>query len=472
VLDDGHRVPVDSTMPGPEIHAASIATALAGFPLRAVSARTAQRETLGAGLLLALALIVVALAGRAVRIARGGGGVLLDAPGLVAVAALGALAAGTWLLVAQLEFNAGTVVELLPVLAALAGSTAAALTASVVVSRRTRRDVRARFADREEGIVTRVMASTERSRAVTASDIIAGYVIDRPIAGGGMGEVYSAVQSRLGRRVALKLIRSEHARDRAYRRRFVDEAHRASGFSHPNVITVIDVGDDDGVLFIAMQLVVGSNLSESLSNVGFLDAAYAVRLVHRIACALDAAHAEGIFHRDVKPANILIPDRSPEHPLLTDFGVARTAAESGRPAGVEGTLAYLAPERLDGRESGRAADVYALAAVLFECLTGEVPFPRDTRREIAEAHRSAARPAVSRIRPELGTRIDAVVATGLAIDPHARYRTATAFTHAAAEALGAEVTDDERDAGQPRAERRRATEQPTAGDDVEPTELG
>jgi CHASE2 domain-containing sensor protein len=470
VFQDRHRIPVDSTMPGPEIHAAAISTVLAGFPLRSVTEAVAQRTAFAAGFAVPLLLLGVALVTRRLRIVRGGGGVLLDAPGPLAAATVGAAAFAGWCVAAQLAFDRGTVVELLPGLTAITASTAAAAAVAAIVTTRERQNVRQRFAASEPGIVQQVLASPGRRRAVAASDVVAGYTIEGWIAGGGMGEVYRAIQARLGREVALKLIRNEHALDRDYRRRFVDEAHRAAGISHPNVIPVIDAGEAEGVLFIAMALIEGTDLADSLKNVHHLDAAYAVRLIHRVACAVDAAHARDVFHRDLKPANILIPDRSPQHPFLTDFGVAKGSDEAGTPGGVEGTIAYLAPERLEGRESGRAADVYALAAVLYECLAGTAPFPRATREEIGEAHRSADRPAVTAVRTELPAAIDTVIATAMAIDPGARHPSATAFTRAAAEALGVELTDDEPAAAVSRGHEPRAIGAPLA-DDVAPTEL-
>jgi CHASE2 domain-containing sensor protein len=442
VVDDGHRVPVDSTMPGPEIHAAATSTALAGFPLRLVSARTARLETVGAGFAVVLLALLTALAARAIRTRRGGGGVLVGVPGPAALAAVGAGACAAWLVVAQAAFERGVVVELVPALVGVLASTLAAGVAASVATARVRRRVRERFAARDAGIVGRVLASSGRRRAVTASDVVAGYTIQARIGGGGMGEVYRAAQTRLGRDVALKLIRAEHARDGEYRRRFVDEAHRAAAITHPNVVAVVDAGEADGLLFIAMALIEGSSLAESLASAGWLDAPYAVRVIHRVACALDAAHAQSLVHRDVKPGNILIGDRSPEHPLLTDFGVAGDLGDEPQRKRVRGTIAYLAPECFDGRASGRAADVYALAAVLYECLTGRQPFSGATRAEVVAAHRAAARPAVTAVRDDLPAAIDAVLATAMAVDPAERHQTATAFTRAAAAALGVQISDD------------------------------
>lgn len=469
VEHDGHHVPVDSTMPGPEVQAAEIATVLAGFPLRSVSRATASGTAFGAGFVVPLLVLGVAVAAARFRRTRRGG-VPIEAPNTLLVVALGSAVGVAWLVVAQVMFDRGTVTEVVPVLAAVGVSTGVAILVASAAVARERRRIRTRFADGEPGIVRRVLASTSRRGAVTASDVIAGYTIDGRIGGGGMGDVYRATQTRLDRSVALKLIRSRYALDRGYRRRFVDEAYRAAGISHPNVIPVIDAGEEDGLLYIAMQLVDGSDLGESLSNVGGIEASYAVRLVHRIACALDRAHEENVVHSDVKPANILIPDRSPEHPFLTDFGVARAVAEEAARAGVEGSFEYLAPERLEGR-CGRESDIYALAAMLYECLTGTVPFPRASRDELVAAHRSAPRPRVSDLRPDLGESLDEIIAIGMAIDPDERYGSATALTRAAATALRIALVDDA-EIGDPGGDRPGSSRaDPPPGDDIGPTEI-
>jgi serine/threonine-protein kinase len=459
IFGDGHRVPVDSTMPGPEIHAAAIATALAGFPLRSASALVARRIAFGAGFLVPLMLLGIAAVSRPIRGARGGGGIPLDAPGPIVVTATGAVACAAWLVLAQVEFDRGTVVELLPALIAVAVSTGATGVVASAVTRRARRRLRTRFAARDKFVVRQVLASTGRRRAVTARDVIGGYLIEEPIGSGGMGEVYRAVQIRLERRVALKLILADHALDRRYRRQFVAEAHRTAAITHPNVIAVIDAGEADGVLFIAMPFIEGSDLAQSLRNVHQLEVTYVVRVIHRVGCALDAAHAIGLVHGDVKPENILIPDRSPEHPLLVDFGVARTADEIGTRAKSGGTIAYMAPERLSGLTSGRPADVYALAAVLLGCLIGERA-AREARASFADHRRS-----MPDARRGLPSAIGAVIATAMAADPGVRHPTATAFTRAAAAALGVTVTDDEPVPQPP------ARPAPSAQAEIDPTEI-
>ena len=417
VLNDTHRVPVDSTMPGSEIHAAAMASALAGFPLREVSAAAARRTTLLLGFAVPLLLLAGALVAHAVRTARKAGGVLLEVPGTPAVLATGGLAICTWLVVAQVAFNDGTVVELVPGLVAVVVSTAAAEAAAQRMSARARRDVRTRFAARDATIMREVLASRGRRRAMTASDVIAGYVIQDDGVLGGMGAVYRANQVRLDRDVAIKVILPRYATQRAYRKRFVDEAYRAASLSHPNIVPVIDAGEADHILYIVMQRIDGHSLQSWLGSDRRLEPQAAVQMLHRVACALDHANATaGLVHRDVKPSNILIPRTSPRHPFLTDFGVAGTSDDAGR----GGTPEYRPPEQ----DSGRPGDIYALAVVLFQCLTQELPDP------------------AAPIDVRLGSAVNAVIARGLAADPGARYPSASALTGAAAEALGADVTSD------------------------------
>jgi CHASE2 domain-containing sensor protein len=439
VLGDQHQVPTDGTMPGPEVQAAAIATALDGFPLHRVGPATARRLALAGGFLVPLLLVITATLSRAWRIRRGGG-VLIDAPSPWTASAFGAIAVAVWLIAAQLAFNAGTVVEVVAPLLAIVASVGLCVVALAVASSRARRRVRRQFAASDPAIVSQVLSRTQRRRAVTARDVIAGYTVEGPLGPGGMGQVWRATDARLGRSVALKLIKPERARDARARQRFVDEAHRASSVTHPNVVPVLDAGEDSTVLFLVMQLIDGDNLEHLLRN-GHLEAPHAVRLLHRIACALDAVHQCGMFHHDVKPANILISYRSPEHPFLSDFGIAALAGGSP-PGGGRGTPEYLAPERSAGRDSGVSADIYALAATMYQCLTGVVPF-EGNGDALAAAHRNAARPRVTDVRPELPDAIDAVVATGLAVDPGRRYATATDLTLAAADALATAVVDDE-----------------------------
>lgn len=341
------------------------------------------------------------------------------------MASTGAAVALGWLVLAQVAFDRGTVMEVTPGLVAIVASTVAAWGASERVHRRRRARLRERFAARDAGVVQQVLGTRRAGRgALAADDVIAGYTLLGRAGEGGMGVVYCARQARLDRVVALKLIAAEYAHERAYRERFVGEARAAARVSHPHVVPVFDAGDDGGLLYIALQYVDGIDLDGALRRLGPLDACYAARLMHQVGGALDAAHALGIVHRDVKPANVIISAADPEHAYLTDFGLARAAGDPVE-RGMAGTADYLAPEQAGGGAVDRRADVYALAAVVYHCLTGAPPFESGDRATVLEAHRSALRPAPSRRRGDLPASLDTVVARGMAIDPNDRYASAT-----------------------------------------------
>jgi serine/threonine protein kinase len=238
--------------------------------------------------------------------------------------------------------------------------------------------------------------------------------------------------------VALKLIAAERTRDPVFRARFEQESRLAAAIEHPHVIPVYEAGEDDGLLFIAMRLVDGPDLAAVLAAEGALEPRRAGHLTAQLGAALDAAHAHGLVHRDVKPANALLTRDDPEHLYLTDFGVAKTIGAG--PAvtaagGWVGTLDYLAPEQIRGEEVGPAVDVYALAGVLHHCLTGEVPFPRSDDAARLWAHMNAPPPSPSSLRPGIPVEVDAVIARGMAKDPAERYESAAALAAAALAAL-------------------------------------
>ncbi len=203
-----------------------------------------------------------------------------------------------------------------------------------------------------------------------------------------MGVVFRASEPGLGRRVALKLILPERARDERFRRLFAEESRRAAALEHPNVIPIYRSGEEDGVLYIAMRFVDGPNLGQLVARRGRLPVGAAVRIVSQIADALDAAHAAGLVHRDVKPANILLADAAgEEHAYLTDFGLAVPITDGmARRGRYAGTLSYISPEQIRGGALDGRADVYALGGVLFHALTGRVPFPVSGREAKLVAH--------------------------------------------------------------------------------------
>jgi streptogramin lyase len=264
-----------------------------------------------------------------------------------------------------------------------------------------------------------------------------GYRMEEVIGRGGMGVVYRAHDLRLKRTVALKLIAPELAFDERFRERFARETELAMALEHPNVVPIYDAGEVDGHLYLAMRLVEGTDLKAVLASDGPLEPARALTICEQVAKALDAAHAKGLVHRDVKPSNVLL-DAS-EHVYLADFGLTRRLEEQGALAGDGrsiGTPAYLAPEQIEGRPVDGRSDVYALGCLLFECLTGSVPFRRASRLAAAWAHLEEEPPSASEPKPELPAASDPIIQRALAKEPDERYPTCAALIVAAEQALG------------------------------------
>jgi serine/threonine protein kinase len=265
----------------------------------------------------------------------------------------------------------------------------------------------------------------------------AGYRIDGLLAKGGMGAVYRASAPDTGRRVALKVIGSAMAEDAAFRRRFEREVRLAAQLDHPHVVPLLDSGETDGALFMVSQLIPGLNLQEVLTLDGPFPPGGAARVAGQIGSALDAAHALGLLHRDVKPQNVLL-DGSVEDgtAYLTDFGLSKhVASTSGltRAGTWVGTIDYAAPEQLQALDCDHRVDVYALGCLLYEMLTGEIPFPKARNVQKMIAHVTEPPPAVSLHRP--GTEaFDAVVARAMAKVPAERYASAGELAAAAAAA--------------------------------------
>ena len=276
-------------------------------------------------------------------------------------------------------------------------------------------------------------------------DVVAGFQLERPLGRGGMGVVYRARDKRLGRWVALKLIAPEIACDETFRARFERECRLAATVDHPNVIPIYEAGEAEGQLFLAMRLVEGTNLRTLIGSELRLSPARAVRLVAQVAAGLDAAHERGLVHRDVKPQNILVVDPgAAEHVYLTDFGLARVADESTDLTGSGnwvGTPDYVAPEQLRGDPVDRRADIYGLGCVLFQAITGHVPFAGASRSEKLVAHLSAPPPVPSREVPDAPRDVDSVIARALAKRPDHRFSTAGEFAAAAVAAVEEARTD-------------------------------
>ena len=270
---------------------------------------------------------------------------------------------------------------------------------------------------------------------------IAGCRIESVAGRGGMGIVYRATQLSLGRPVALKLIAPEHAADSDFRDRFQRESRMAAAIDHPNVIPVYEAGEEDGRLYIVMRWVEGTDLHKELRAHGAIPAPRAAAIVHQVAGALDAAHAGGLVHRDVKPANVLL---SGEHAYLADFGLTRFAnAKTNVTTGGHflGTVDYMAPEQFKPGPSDARADVYALGCVLYAAVTGRPPFIRETVPQTMLAHLHEPPPHASGASPELNR----VITRALAKDPADRYPSAGDFGRAVlAAAEGRSVAEEER----------------------------
>jgi Protein kinase domain len=293
------------------------------------------------------------------------------------------------------------------------------------------------------------MAKTRGWSELSDGDRFAGYRIERRLGRGGMGILYLALEPGLERRVALKLIAPEAAADEVFARRFAEESRIAAAIEHPNVVPIYAAGEEDGVPWIAMRYVAGSDLGRRIAREGRLGARQAVDLISQIGNGLDAIHAAGLVHRDVKPANVLLGgEQGSDHAYLTDFGVARNVAtrsgltQTGR---FVGTLDYVAPEQISGGEIDARVDVYALGCLLFKLLTGEVPFPRDGEAARLYAHLHDPPPAPSLYVPELSMALDDVVIRAMSKQPGDRHPSAGDMGRAAQAALsGAPVALPER----------------------------
>lgn len=267
-----------------------------------------------------------------------------------------------------------------------------------------------------------------------------------------MGEVYRAYDTRTDRIVAVKVLPPTMAADEIFQQRFRRESQAAAGLNDPHVVPIHGFGEIDGRLYLDMRLIEGRNLGAILTDTGKrLDTTLAVKVVEQVATALDAAHAAGLIHRDIKPSNILVTDR--EFVYLIDFGLARSAGEQGltTAGSTLGTMAYMAPERFEGKPVDATADIYALACVLYECLTGVRPYPADSLEQQIAGHVTKDVPKPSAVDPRLAA-FDDVIAKGMAKKPGKRYQKAGDLADAARRALNAPV----RTAGSAKHKARRA----------------
>ncbi|MFF1481710.1 serine/threonine-protein kinase [Streptomyces sp. NPDC058301] len=266
---------------------------------------------------------------------------------------------------------------------------------------------------------------------------IAGYRIEREIGRGGMAVVYQAQDLRLERKVALKLLAPELARNDTFRKRFTHESRVAAAIDHPHIVPVFEAGETDGVLYIAMRYVAGRDLRALLDQEGPLPVATAARIAAQVASALDAAHEHDLVHRDVKPGNILVAQGTdsdhPEHVYLTDFGLTKKSLSLTGFTTVGqfvGTLDYVAPEQISGRPVDGRCDVYSLACVVYETMAGSPPFQRDDDMALLWAHQYDLPPALTGKRPDIAAGVDGVMAKALAKSPDDRYGSCLEFVAA------------------------------------------
>jgi serine/threonine protein kinase len=270
-----------------------------------------------------------------------------------------------------------------------------------------------------------------------------GFRIERTLGQGGMGIVYLATELRLDRLVALKVIRPELAGEESFRARFRSESLTAASVEHPRVVTVFGAGERDGLLYVAMRYVPGRDLGRLISADGPLATEEAARLIAQVADGLDAVHAAGLVHRDVKPANVIVEEEKAAEPtaFLTDFGLAKAmASTAGLTAAGEviGSIDYMAPEQIEGRRIDARTDVYALGCVLFHAVSGDVPFPERESSAKMWAHLNEPPPAAA------GRVLDPVIRRAMAKDPARRFPSAGDLGRAAVAATrGEAVTEPE-----------------------------
>jgi serine/threonine protein kinase len=272
-----------------------------------------------------------------------------------------------------------------------------------------------------------VDSSGAAKRELEPGDTLGGYRLEDAIGAGGMGIVFRASRLEDGREVALKVLKIGLADDLLFQHRFRQEARAAAEVREPHLVPIIEASDADGRHYLAVDYVAGGSLTDRIANQGPLDAAGLVRLVSEVAAGMDALHAAGIVHRDIKPQNILFADDGTA--MLTDFGLAKGRAytvltQAGQ---VMGTLDYLAPELLQGKPATPFTDLYALGCVAFESVVGRAPFADKSMFQVGLAHMEEPPPDPSGIRPEISAEMSAALLTALEKAPEARPQSAGAY---------------------------------------------
>src|ERR671935_945476 len=263
---------------------------------------------------------------------------------------------------------------------------------------------------------------------MVVGEVVTGrYVLEELVRAGGMSSVFKARDTLLERRVALKILHPHFTDDEQYVERFRREARAVASLSHPNIVTILDRGEDEGRQFLVFELVEGQTLADVLREEGRLPVRRALEIAIQVARGLAFAHEQGLVHRDVKPQNVIL--NGDGRAKVTDFGIARSLDVQGvtQSGAVLGTSNYIAPEQASGQPVDRTTDVYSLGVVLFELLTGEVPFPGESFVAVAMQHVSEAPPSLLEVRPDVPARVAHAVARALEKDPAARFPTMDAF---------------------------------------------
>ena len=301
----------------------------------------------------------------------------------------------------------------------------------------------------------------------TPGSFFGDYRVEELIGRGGMGAVLRATRLSDGSPAALKLVLGERSGELGFQERFEREGRVASSFDHPHLVRVLEVGTHEGIPFIAMAFVDGVDLEGVLAGSGPLHPATAAKVVAQVAAGLDAIHAEGLVHRDVKPGNVLLERRAiGVHALLSDFGLSKHMdSMSGltRTGQWVGTVDYAAPEQVQAGDTGPFTDVYALGCVLHEALTGSVPYPRERDVDKLMAHVTGPPPAVTATAPHVPEAFDEVVRTAMARDAQARHSSAGELGRAALAAAAGAGPEPDEPVPFPSARRVVDTDAPTAG---------
>jgi eukaryotic-like serine/threonine-protein kinase len=265
---------------------------------------------------------------------------------------------------------------------------------------------------------------------VDSPTLLGRYRLEERLASGGMGAVWAATDERLGRRVAIKMLKDQLAEDPRFVERFRREARAVAALSHPHIANVYDYGEDGGNHFIVMELAEGRDLARILASEGPIDPSRTGSIGARICDALASAHRAGVVHRDIKPANVIIG--AGDRVKVTDFGIARAAGDSTLTAtgAMIGTAGYISPEQASGTPVGPLSDIYSLGIVLYEMLTGAPPFVGDSPLSIAMQHVQSEIPSPSRVNPEVPADLDEIVARATAKEPEDRFPSADDIANA------------------------------------------